>query len=79
MVFIKNLTFFHLIILVKIGKKIVFFYDILDRKKSFLEYKKKDLKKLKNDIFSKRLVHGFDEKFEFFLFFFRQNGPGKCV
>ena len=41
MVFIKNLTFFHLIILVKIGNKIGFFYDILDRKKSFLEYKKK--------------------------------------
>lgn len=74
MVFIKNLTFFHLIILVKIGKKIVFFYDILDRKKSFLEYTKKDLKKLKNDIFSKRLVHGFDEKFEFFLFFLDKMG-----
>ena len=28
MVFIKNLTFFHLIILVKIGKKIVFFFMI---------------------------------------------------
>ena len=35
MVFIKNLTFFHLIILVKIGKKIVFLMIFLIEKNLF--------------------------------------------
>ena len=35
MVFIKNLTFFHLIILVKIGKKMVFFMIFLIEKNLF--------------------------------------------
>ena len=42
------------------------FDDILERKKAFLDYKKKKLKKSKIGIFLKGLVQGFDKKFENF-------------
>ena len=56
------------------------FDDILERKKAFLAYKKKKLKKSKIGIFPKGLAHGFDQKFEKFpSFYFWQNQRGKCV
>ena len=45
MVFVKKLKIFHPFLLGKIGKKKVFGY-ILDRKKVFLDYKNKELKKV---------------------------------
>ena len=45
MVFVKKLKIFRPFILGKIGKKKVFGY-ILDRKKAFLDYKNKELKKV---------------------------------
>ena len=44
MIFEKNWQFFHLFILGKIGKEKVF-YDILDKKKAFQDYKDIKLKK----------------------------------
>ena len=47
------------------------FYDILERKKAFLGYKNKKLKKSKNWLFLKGLTHGFGPKLPIFptLFF----------
>ena len=42
----------------KIGKKNVF-YDILEGRNAFLDYKNKKFKNSKNWDFSKGLVHGF--------------------
>ena len=68
MVLVKNLKYF-LVIFVKIGQRNVF-YDILERKKAFLHYENKKLKKVEKVAFSKkRLVHGFGQKFEIFPFF----------
>ena len=48
--------------------------DILQRKNAFLDYKKKNLIKSRNEHFLKGLVHGFGQKFEHFLSFYsRQN------
>ena len=47
MIFVKNWQFFHLFILGKIGQENVF-YDILDKKNAFLDYKNIKLKKSKN-------------------------------
>ena len=44
MIFEKNWQFFHLFILDKTGKEKVF-YDILDKKKAFKDYKNIKLKK----------------------------------
>ena len=56
------------------------FYDILERKKVFLEYKKKKWKKTKIDIFPKGLKHGFGSKMAIFPpFFVRQYGPEKWL
>ena len=44
MIFEKNWQFFHLFILGKIGKEKVF-YDILDKKKAFQDFKNIKLKK----------------------------------
>ena len=50
--------------------------DILQRKNAFLDYKKKNLIKSRNEHFLKGLVHGFGENFENFLSFYsRQNRP----
>ena len=46
-IFVKNWRFFHLFILGKIGQENVF-YDILERKNAFLDYKNIKLKKGKN-------------------------------
>ena len=56
--------------LANIGKKNIF-YDILEQKKAFLGYKKKKLKKSKNQYFSKGVNPWFRSKnghFSTFLF-----------
>ena len=53
MIFVKNWQFFYLFILGKIGQENVF-YDILDRKNAFLDYKNIKLKKVKKLGFFKR-------------------------
>ena len=40
------------------------FDDILEMKKALLDYRKQKVKKVKNRVFPKGLVHGFDQKFE---------------
>ena len=52
MVLVGKLPFFQLFFLGNIGQENVF-YDILERKKSFLGYKNKKCKKSKNSHFSK--------------------------
>ena len=47
MVLIKNLKNFHLFIFGKIREESVF-DDILERKQAFLDYKKEEVKKVKN-------------------------------
>ena len=67
MVLIKNFKIFHLFIFSKISDENVF-DDILEREKAFLDYKKQRVKKVKNWIFPKGIVHGFWSKFENFPF-----------
>ena len=57
-IFVKNWQFFHLFILGKIGQENVF-YDILERKNAFLDYKNIKLKKWKNWDFSNRKTWDF--------------------
>ena len=52
MIFVKNWSFFLSFYLGKIGQENVF-YDILDRKNVFLDYKNINLKHSKNWNFSK--------------------------
>ena len=54
MVLVQNFPFFHIFLLVNLGKESVF-YDILDRKNEFLGYKNKKFKKSKIWHFSKRV------------------------
>ena len=61
MVFVKKLKIFHPFLLGKLGKKKVFGY-ILDRKKVFLDYKNKELKKSKNWHFCKVVSRWFWSK-----------------
>ena len=58
-IFVKNWRLFHLFILGKIGQENVF-YDILERKNAFLDYKNIKLKK------SKKLRFFLQEKLGFF-------------
>ena len=63
-----------------IGQENVF-YDILERKNTFLGYKNKKFKKSKNWHFSKGVNPWFWSKNGYFynFFFFRQYKPGKCL
>ena len=62
-----------------IGQENVF-YDILERKKTFLGYKNKKFKKSKNWDFSRGVNPWFGSKLAIFLsFIFRQYKPQKCV
>ena len=54
MVLVKNWSFLEIFILRKIGQKNVF-YDILEGRNAFLDYKNKKLKKSKNWDFSKEV------------------------
>ena len=66
MVFVKNLKFFHVFIFGKISQQNVF--DVIrESKKCFKTIKNRNLKKLKNQDFSKGVLY------------FVQNRPGKCV
>ena len=65
MSFVKNLQFFHLFILRQIGQEEVF-YDILDRKNAFLDYKNIKVKNRRIGIFLKGLVDHFCQKLLFF-------------
>ena len=58
--------------------KINVFYDILERKNTFIGYKNYKFKKRKMDIFSKGLTHGFGPKMVIFpTFFFQAIQPSK--
>ena len=78
MVFVEKWPFFQFFFLGNIGKENDF-YDILERKNAFLDYKNQKFKKTKNSHFSKKpmvLV----QKWQFFqLFFFRKYRPRKCL
>ena len=70
MVLVKNWKFFQIFILGKIGQKNVF-YDILEGRNAFLDYKNEKLKKSKNWDFSKGVSPSFWSKignFSRFLF-----------
>ena len=72
MVLVQKWPFFQLFFLGNIGQENVF-YDILERKNTFLGYKNKKFKKSKTSRFSKRLTHGFGPKMAIFpTFFFKQ-------
>ena len=56
------------------------FYVILKGRNASLDYINKKLKKSKNWIFPKGLVHGFGQKLAIFLdFYFKEYRPEKCV
>ena len=67
----KNGHFFNFFFLGKIGQDNVF-YVILERKNTFLGYKNKTLKKLKNSYFSKGATHCFWTRMAFFATSFYQ-------
>ena len=72
-------NFFRFCFLEKISQKNVF-YEILERRNAFLDYKNKKFKKSKNWDFSKGLVHGFSQNLVIILDFdVRENKPKKCV
>ena len=64
MVLVKKCPFFHLF-LANIGQENVF-YDILERKNAFLDYKNKKIKPTKNWDFPKGLNNSFGEKLALF-------------
>ena len=79
MVLVKKLKFFHLLYLSKIDREKVF-ADVLDKKEDFKVYKNNCLQKTKFTIFSKELVHRFDEKLEISsTLIFIQNRPRKSI
>ena len=61
----KNGRFSDFFFLGKISQENVF-YDILEQKNAFVDYKKKSSKSRKIDIFSKGLIHGFGPKIAIF-------------
>ena len=79
MVFVRKWPFFQVFFLGNIGQENVF-YDILERKKTFLSYKNKKFKKSKNLHFSKGVNPWFWSKMAIFpTFFFSQNKSEKCL
>ena len=72
MLMVQKWPFFQLFFLGSMGQENVF-YDILERIKAFLGYKKRSSNSRKSDIFPKGLTHGFGPKMAIFpTFFFRQ-------
>ena len=69
MVLVKNWPFFHLFIEDNIGQENVV-YDILERKKVFLNYTNKKFKKWKNCHFCKGVSPSFWSKIGHFSMFF---------
>ena len=81
MVLVQKWPFFQtFFFLGNIGQENVF-YDILQRKNSFLGFKKKKIKKSKNWHFSKGVNLSFwSQRWAFFkTLFFRQYRQGKCL
>ena len=80
MVFVQKWLFFQTFFLANIVEENAF-YNILQRKISFLRYKIKKFKKSENWHFSKRVNPWFWSKHCHFLstFFFRQYRQGKCL
>ena len=81
MVLVQKSSFFQMFFFLgNIGQENVF-YDILERKNTFLVYNKKKFKKSKNWHFSKGVNPWFLFKNGHFSnsFFFRQYRPGKCL
>ena len=77
--FLPKMAIFQIFLLDNIGQENVF-YDILERRKAFLGYKNKTLKKSKNCHFSKGFNSWFwSKKGHFPTFFFRQYRPRKCL
>ena len=76
----KMAIFPNFFFLGNIGQENVF-YDILERKKAFLGYKKKKSKKSQIHIFPGGLTHAFGPKMAIFptLFFLVNIGPRKCL
>ena len=75
----KNGHFSTLFFLGNISQENVF-YDILELKNAFLDYKKKKNKKTKNWDFPKELTNSFGQKLALFHpFLFKQYSSGKCV
>ena len=68
----KNAIFFHYLFSLKIRVE-ERVNNVLERKKTFLDYKNKIFHSLKNGIFPKGLIHAFGLKIQFFFynFFFR--------
>ena len=76
MVLVQKWPFFQFFFLGNIGQENVF-YDILEPKNAFVDYKTKSSKNRKIDIFAKGITHGFGPKMAIFpTFLFRQ---GKCL
>ena len=79
MVLIQKCPFLELFFLRTIGQENVF-YDILERKNAFPDYKNNKFKKSKIDIFPKGLTQGFGPKMpNIQTFFLTQYTPGKCL
>ena len=78
--FSKNDHFLKLFFLGNIGQENVF-YDILERKNTFIDYKNKGFKQSKNWHFSKGVNPWFWSTIGHFsnFFFFRQYRPAKCL
>ena len=72
MVLVQKWPFFQLFFLGNIGQENVF-YDILERKNAFLDYKNKKLKKWKNWHFSKGVNPWFCSKIGYISIFFLGN------
>ena len=69
MALVQKFPFFQLFFLGNIDQENVF-YDILERKNTFLGYKKRGTKSRKIDIFPKGLTHGFGKKMAIFSTYF---------
>ena len=68
MLLVKKCNDFHYLFLLKIGLEIRF-YNNINRKETFFEYKNKNFTTSQNDIFPKRLTHAFGQKIQFFSLF----------
>ena len=69
MALVQKFQFFQLFFLGNIDQENVF-YDILERKNTFLGYKKRGSKSRKIDIFPKGLTHGLGKKMAIFSTYF---------
>ena len=79
MIVVKKLKFFHILCLSNRDREKVFF-DVLDKKEAFKDYKNNCLLKSKMGIFAKGLVHRFGQKFQISsTLIFMQKRPRKSI